>query len=326
MSTRKGSKRIERINVSHRGTAYRVPLYRICGAKPGPTLMLTAGHHGNEWAGIEVIRRAFGRLEPQCLSGRVLALPAVNTRAVKQGTPHYVFDKSSADDSARFQESKDHPYNMGQGWPGAADGDVLDRLRAAIWQRVVLNSDVVVDFHCYSRNNRRSVYVPTPELFDLAKVFDFGWVVDTSRRAVDSGFAHQVWASGRKALTVELVGNEEVIEVEIASGLAAVDNLMRCLGMLPGQARYSKKQYLFEPGRTENILINSPADGLLVNQEAVMEPVRKGDVLCEIFDIEEGRVRRAVRSPINGIVTYRRYRALVNRGDLAVAVADLMQV
>ena len=321
MSTRKGSKRIEHINVSHRGTAYRVPLYRTCGAKPGPTLMLTAGQHGNEWAGIEVIRRLFGRLEPRCLSGRVLALPAVNTRAVKQGTPHYLFGKS-----ARLQESKDHPYNLGRGWPGSADGDVLDRLRAAIWQRVVLKSEVVVDFHCYSRNNRRSVSVPTLELIDFAKVLDFGWVVDTSRRAVDTGFAHQVWASGRKVLTVEFVGNEEVIEAEVASGLAAVDNLLRHLGMLPGRPRYSKKQYLFEPGRTENILIDSPADGLAVNQKAVMEPVRKGDVLCEIFDIEEGRVRRVVRSPIDGVVTYRRYRMVVSRGDLVVAVADLAQV
>ncbi len=46
------------------------------GAKPGPTLCLTALIHGDERNGFEIVRESFARLDPARLSGTVIAVPA----------------------------------------------------------------------------------------------------------------------------------------------------------------------------------------------------------------------------------------------------------
>lgn len=46
----------------------------IRGARPGPTLILIGGLHGNEPAGVEACRRALSRLDPAALAGDVVAL------------------------------------------------------------------------------------------------------------------------------------------------------------------------------------------------------------------------------------------------------------
>jgi len=325
-AARKGAKRVERIAVSDQGTAFAAPLCRVCGAAPGPTLMLTAAQHGDEWVGTEVIRRLFDRLDQSQLRGRLLAFPVVNPLAMKQGTPHHIPADAPSAQRLSLQDSKEHRYNMGRGWPGDEQGDAFARARAAIWRRGVLQSDAVVDLHCYSRNNHHAVYVPGRDLIELAKVLDLGLIADTSACAVDTGFMTAVRKAGKAVLTVEFVGSRELIEEEVLCGLRAVDNLLKHLGMLPGRARYGKRQYLIESGRTENLLLNAPGSGLVVNQRAVLDRVGEGEVLCEILDVESGAIRGQVRSPIAGVVTYRRYRNVVSEGDLVAAVADLEQV
>lgn len=55
-----------------------LPVVVLCGARPGPTVWLSAAVHGDELVGVEIIRQVMRGIDPRRLSGTVLAVPVVN--------------------------------------------------------------------------------------------------------------------------------------------------------------------------------------------------------------------------------------------------------
>lgn len=320
-------KRIEYISVKNRKKKYRIPFYTVKGKKSGKTLMLIAGQHGGEWVGIEVIRRFFVESDPAAISGTVLAVPVANPMAVELGQQHFLFDRKekSIDKNPRRLANK-HCYNMNRLWPGRKDGSVLQQAVAEIWERGVSRCDVLVDFHCYSRNNAHAVYI-SPTTQELGRALNLGFLADMSgRKDLQSTLSEVARRHGKLALAVEFVGHMEIIEEEVRDGLSALYNLMQYLGMLSGHPESVKKQYLFNPGKTENILIKSSHTGFVLHRKQLMEKVRKGEIICDIFDLQEGRITHRIKSPITGVITHRRYLNLVRKGELVAAVARLPEV
>lgn len=59
-----------------------VPIAVLAG-RAGPTVLLTAGVHGDEHEGQIVLRRLLREIDPMTLSGRIILMPAVNLPAVR---------------------------------------------------------------------------------------------------------------------------------------------------------------------------------------------------------------------------------------------------
>src|SRR4051794_36367478 len=71
------------VPISSDDSAYGVvsiPITRIAG-RPGPSVLLTAGVHGDEFEGPIVLRRLAASLEASEVSGRLLIVPALNPPA-----------------------------------------------------------------------------------------------------------------------------------------------------------------------------------------------------------------------------------------------------
>lgn len=67
---------------------FRTPYYVLTSSKPGPTLMVVGGVHGNEIAGYQAAERIVSELAPD--RGRVVVIPRANARAValnQRGAP-----------------------------------------------------------------------------------------------------------------------------------------------------------------------------------------------------------------------------------------------
>ena len=60
------------------GTPITASVQVLHGAAPGPRTWLTAAIHGDEVAGVEIVRRVLARLDPRRLAGTLLAIPVVN--------------------------------------------------------------------------------------------------------------------------------------------------------------------------------------------------------------------------------------------------------
>lgn len=120
------------------GTRYQTPYYVKTGARPGPTIVVMGGMHGDEIAGTLAARQLKNW---QVKSGTLVLVPNANVPAIKA--------------NRRFVGR-----NMNALFPGKKDGDGNQRLAYELWQ-LIRNSkpDLLLTLHesrgFYSENRAR---------------------------------------------------------------------------------------------------------------------------------------------------------------------------
>ena len=63
------------------------PIAVLSGGVKGPTALLIAGTHGDEYEGQILLQELHRGIDPAEVSGRLIVLPALNIAAVKGRTP-----------------------------------------------------------------------------------------------------------------------------------------------------------------------------------------------------------------------------------------------
>ena len=106
---------------------YPVPVACIAGGN-GPTVLLSAGVHGDEFEGPAALMRLLQDLSPAEINGRIIILPALNTPAVLASSRVSPLDE----------------VNMNRAYPGLPDGTPSQKI-ADYFQRTLLPmADVVL--------------------------------------------------------------------------------------------------------------------------------------------------------------------------------------
>jgi len=101
-----------------------------CGRKPGPALLLTAGIHGDELIGVEILRRLLQAKNLQGLSGTLLIVPVVCMPSfLNRG--RYLPDRR----------------DLNRLFPGSSTGSLGSRLANTFVQEVVTKCTHSIDFH-----------------------------------------------------------------------------------------------------------------------------------------------------------------------------------
>ena len=105
----RGEKQSLWLNIAPRadGGNWRLPLLTVIGAEEGPTLLVLAGVHGDEYEGIAAIPKVFRAIKPLDLRGRLLMAPICNMPAYEAGQRASLIDG----------------LNLARVFPGDADGD-----------------------------------------------------------------------------------------------------------------------------------------------------------------------------------------------------------
>src|SRR5258708_112891 len=71
---------------THESAYGRIQIPIVCvNNGPGPTILLVAGNHGDEYEGQVALQRLARDLKPDHISGRAIILPALNFPAVEAG-------------------------------------------------------------------------------------------------------------------------------------------------------------------------------------------------------------------------------------------------
>lgn len=114
-----------------RGEALALPVLVVKGSEPGPTLVVSAGVHGDEYEGVQALFDLYRELEPEGMRGALLAVPVANPPAFWNLT------RVSPVDGA----------NLARVFPGKVDGTETEAIAYAFDQEILSRADFYLDLH-----------------------------------------------------------------------------------------------------------------------------------------------------------------------------------
>ena len=85
-----GEKKTGWLEIEIEGGGQKLPLTLICGAKEGPTMMISAGVHGAEYIGVQALSELSRELDSRELKGNVICIHVANPSAFRDYVRFFV--------------------------------------------------------------------------------------------------------------------------------------------------------------------------------------------------------------------------------------------
>lgn len=286
------------------GTKISLPVQVMHGAKEGPTIWLSAAVHGDEIAGVEIIRRVAEQINPKQLSGTVIAVPIVNVHGFLTGD-RYLPDRR----------------DLNRSFPGSAKGSLAGRVANLFMSEIVDRCDVGIDLHTGSdhRTNLAQIRadLDDPETRRLAEAFGAPLMLHAKVR--DGSLRGAATDRGKTVLLFEGGEAWRFDKEAIRVGVTGVLSVFAELGMVE-----SPSDRCIVPPRESrsSSWIRARRSGIAGLQVELGETVVKGQQLAVIHDSVGERLAR-VNATFDGVVVGHIQHPLVNQGDAVVHIASL---
>lgn len=292
----------------HTMTELKVPIIVSRSIYDGPTVLLTAGLHGDELTGIEIVRQIIRRgiNYPNC--GTIICIPLVNV---------FGFVNQSRD----FPDGRD----LNRVFPGSQNGSLASRFAFRIMQDVIPVVDYVLDYHSGGRGrfNVPQIRIETrnDELEQLAKAFDTHFILYSKniegsfREACDKLNKKYLLYEGGKALDI----NHYVIE----EGIQGTIRFLNTLNML--NKNFHPKQPTKKMIAIENSSwIRAQYSGMLHNFVPHGAFVKAGTQLGKITD-PYGLIEESIIAPNDGYIICENQGAIVFQGDAVYHISTKLK-
>lgn len=201
------------------GTQIELPIYVYRSKKPGPVVLLSAGLHGDEINGIEVVRRmlednTFEKLQ----LGSVIAIPVMNI---------YGF--------LNFSREVPDGKDINRSFPGNINGSLAARIAMFLTKEILPVIDFGVDFHTggASRFNFPQVRFAAndPKAKELANAF--GAPVNLHSGLIEKSLRKQAHRGGKSIIVYEGGESLRLDEEVIQEGIDGAMRLLHHFDMLP---------------------------------------------------------------------------------------------
>jgi predicted deacylase len=293
-----------RVPLSSHESAYGfvpVPMVVISGA-PGPTTVLTAGNHGDEYEGEVALAELARSLDPADLAGRLIIMPTLNQPAAVGAR------RTSPIDGG----------NLNRSFPGDAAGNVTQQIAYYVEENIIPLCDAVCDMHSGGSSLH---YVPSTVIArwtdadkyekSLAMVRAFGTPAAYVLDPPDDTNNTLLGAAGRKGklfIGTELGGSGALSRETIRIAREGLRGLLTHLGHFTGRQQgkgagfdtrildlrgpeyyvYSDDDGVYEPlvDLGDEVVVGQPAARVHVPEKPLVEPLTlsfalSGMVLCK---------------------------------------------
>ena len=196
------------------GADVTLPVHVLHGREDGPTVWVSAAIHGDEVAGVEIVRRVLERLQPTHLRGTLLAVPIVNVLGVMAGD-RYLPDRR----------------DLNRSFPGSARGSLASRIAHLMMTEVIGRCTVGIDLHTGAdrRSNLPQIRCDLEDPQTRALAEAFGAPVLFHARLRDGSLRAAARETGARVLLYEAGEAWRFDEYAIAPG---VDGVLRVLAAL----------------------------------------------------------------------------------------------
>jgi predicted deacylase len=307
LSAGPGEKRYGANAFDVQGEPYRLPMWLVNGSMEGPTLVVTAGVHGAEYASIAAALSLGRALQPADLRGRVVVVPVMNMPAFGARSI-YVCPLDGR--------------NLNRVFPGSSAGTASEQIADWVFRHVISQANYYVDLH---GGDLIEALVPFTIFFrsgnehvdrmslEMAKVFGIHYLVSSD---VPGATFSAASLAGIPSILAEAGGQGIWTPEDVARHTNGLDRLMRRLDMIPGGAAPEPVPFAV----LERFLwLRSEHEGFWYPWVAVGEAVTAGQDLGCVKDFE-GRVRQTAVSPADGRVLFIVTSLAINDTDPLLAV------
>ena len=295
---------------------YPVPVACIVG-KPGPTALLVAGVHGDEFEGPVALSQLIAEIDPDQIEGRLIILPAFNSPAVL----------------ASQRTSPLDGRNMNRSFPGDPDGGPTDMLTDFLVSVLLPEADLVIDLHA---GGKASIFVTSA----LASRCEDKNLMQANLNFAAAFGAPLIWVLGafndtRTLNAAAINAGVPMIAAELGGGggsdpvqvSQAVMGIKRCIAHagIINEALPEAKPSLLVETRSSADNIYAPATGLFDRHFAAGDHVEAGQLAGYIRSLDKlDDAPVPLHFMADGVVLAHGNRGHVMRGDmLAMLVCEI---
>lgn len=282
----------------HSRNPVEVPVIINRSKKQGPTVLITAGIHGDEVNGVEIVRQIIAKGMNKPKIGTIICIPVIN-----------IFGFIHMD--REFPDGRD----LNRAFPGSKSGSLASRVAHKLIKEVVPYVDFILDYHTggSDRFNSPQIRIAKGEksLDELATIFGAPFVLYTKN--IKKSFRSTCYNLGVPILLYEGGKSFHIDSVVTNTGVNGCKRLLNHLGMLQSKFKVSKpkKRSVFI---SESKWLRAKHSGMFKSSVALNSVVNRGDVIGNITD-PYGKFNHFVKSENSGYIININQAPIVYQGD-----------
>ncbi len=283
-----------------------MPVHIIHGKEAGNVLLVSAAIHGDEIAGVEIIRRLLKSPSLKRIKGTLVAIPIVNVHGFINMS-RYLPDRR----------------DLNRSFPGSKKGSLAGRMANLFMEEIMSKVTHGVDLHtgAIHRTNFPQIRanLDDPTTLSLAEAFGTPVLLNSEIR---EGSLRQAAANiGIPILVYEAGEALRFDEMSIRTGLKGILNIMYQLDMLTPSAKRKPRKKIEPFIARSSSWVRAPESGIVRLKVKPGQRVKKGDILGIITDPIGGQ-DTTITSPFSGIIIGNHNLPLANEGEALFHIAS----
>ena len=284
----------------------------------GPTALVLAGNHGDEYPGQVAVLKLWREVRVEDVSGRLILIPCLSPPASRAATRLWPDGK-----------------NFNRCFPGNPDGTPAEMIAHYLTTVLFPLSDYVVDLHTGGRSmnflpcahahlvpnlEQRAAMIAGAEAFNTEYALLYADIAGKGLLPVEAE------GQGKIVITTEMGGAEAVLASVHRANQAGLRNVLVHSGVLRGEL-VTREAAGLGPARWVQALDRddyrfAPESGLYENCVELGERVREGDLLGQVHTIERPeRTPTPVFAHADGVIISNRGPSMVTQGDCVACLA-----
>ncbi|TMC76099.1 MAG: succinylglutamate desuccinylase [Chloroflexi bacterium] len=292
---------------------YEWPYIAISGVSSGPVVLVTAGIHAAEYAGIEAAIRLGRSLHPHKVRGTLIVIPLLNR-------PGF-YERS-------IYVNPEDGDNLNRLFPGDPKGKWGERFAHRLLTEIVTKCDHAIDLHggdlvedlvalvIYRETGNAAL---DARIKRMADAYGARWAVKSAPTGERPGMLYAVASrSGVAAMLAESGGRGLLIEEDVVRHVRGVTNILRTIGALEGEPE------AVAPPRVVKSFdwLRSPVEGFFHCHVRVDQLVKQGDVVGDLVDLV-GEPLATIIAPVGGVVLFLVTSPAIRKDGILLAIGAL---
>lgn len=292
----------------HTSTPVNVPVIIQRAKKPGPTVLFTAGIHGDEVNGVEIVRQLISKGINKPKIGTIICIPVIN-----------VFGFINL--KREFPDGRD----LNRVFPGSPSGSLAARVAFKLASEILPHVDIVLDFHTggSGRFNAPQLRYEKGDdrLNQLAKAFGAPFVLYSKN--LSKSFRTTCYKLGKPLLLFEGGKSNHIDDVVTNAGVNGSKRVLKYLGMLSVnfKASHPRKNTIYID---DSKWQRAKYSGMFKPDVAIGSYVEKRQILGNITD-PYGKFESVVKAPNSGYIINVNESPIVYQGDALFHISTILK-